>query len=331
MGADYIFACARVRSMEKYLLGKEKLGLMIEARTPEDAMKVLSEAQYGSEGETVRPEDYERLLSQETRKLNELLRELAPGEEAFRIFSLPLDYHNIKTLLKAEFLEIDASHLLMNGGTIEAQAMAVLVRERNYMGMTGHMRKAIEETVDAHARTQDPQCIDLICDRECYAELLEAAEASGSDFVRGYVRLMIDTINLKTFARARKMGQPWGYFSSVFIPGGNIIEKTFVAGYEDPLNQFASRLEGTALYGVAEEGLQALKETGSFTVLERLCDNALMAYLKDAKYISFGVEPLIAYVAAKQTEIRSVRIILAGKTAGLAPDLIRERLRETYG
>ena len=82
---------------------------------------------------------------------------------------------------------------------------------------------------------------------------------------------------------------------------------------------------------ISPSPLESMKETGSFTSIERLCDDAVMKYVKDAKYISFGIEPLIAYTAAKQAEIKSVRIVLAGKAAGLAPNLIRERLRETYG
>ena len=72
--------------------------------------------------------------------------------------------------------------------------------------MTRHMRAAIEESVDTHARTKDPQCVDLICDRECYADICEAAKRSGNAFVIGYVKLLIDTINLKTFVRAREDG-----------------------------------------------------------------------------------------------------------------------------
>lgn len=331
MGADYIFACARVRSAEKNLLSKEKLGILVETKTMEDAIKLLAEAQYGNEGEVIRPENYERLLEQETGKLYEFAKEIAPGEEAFKIISYPFDYHNIKTLLKAEFLGLDGRGMLLEGGTIDPSAMAMLVKERDYMPMTQHMRTAIEEAVDTHARTKDPQCVDLICDRECYADILEAAKASGNRFVMKYVQLLIDTINLKTFVRVRKMGQPWSFFGNVFLSGGTISEKVFVAGYEEPVNQFAARLEGSSLAQAAEEGLAAMKETGSFTSIERLCDDALMNYMKDAKYISFGIEPLLAYTVAKQAEIKSVRIVLAGKAAGIAPHLIRERLRETYG
>ncbi|MCD8078254.1 MAG: V-type ATP synthase subunit C [Lachnospiraceae bacterium] len=330
MGASYVFACARIRSNERYLLNKDKLNQMIEARTPEDACKILQDAHYGDE-DVIQPEAYEQALVKESDKLYALLHQLAPDAAEFRIFAYPFDYHNIRALLKAEALEIQAGDLLMSGGTLEPAAMALMVKERNTLSLTSHMKKAIDESVDTLARTKDPQCVDLICDRECYADILEAAEKSGSKFVLGYVRLLIDTVNLKTFVRCQKMGQPWSYFSTVYLPGGEISEKTFVAGYDEPVQAFAARIAASALSQAAETGGVSIKETGSFTSIEKLCDDALIAYVKDAKYVSFGIEPLIGYAVGKQMEIKSVRIILAGKMAGLAPERIRERVRETYG
>jgi V/A-type H+-transporting ATPase subunit C len=52
--------------------------------------------------------------------------------------------------------------------------------------------------------------------------------------------------------------------------------------------------------------------------------------VKNAKYIPFGIEPLAGYLIAKDNEIKIARIIMAGKLAGISPELIRERLRETY-
>ena len=127
------------------------------------------------------------------------------------------------------------------------------------------------------------------------------------------------------------MNQPWSFFGDVFIPGGNISEKVFIAGYEENLTQFASRLSGYALAEAADGGSTELKENGGFTSLEKLCDDALIRYVKDAKYVSFGIEPILAYAVAKQMEIKSARIILAGKKAGINEGLLRERVRETYG
>ena len=79
------------------------------------------------------------------------------------------------------------------------------------MNLTENMASALAEAVDVHARTNDPQMIDFVCDKYCFADIIEAAEASKNSFVKGYVSLWIDTVNLKTFARVKKMGQPWNF------------------------------------------------------------------------------------------------------------------------
>lgn len=331
MGTSYVYACSRIRANERNLLNREKLNMMIESRTMEDALKVLQDAHYGDEGEVIQPLTYERTLQKETDKLYAFLQSLAPGDEAFRIFALPFDYHNIKVLLKAEALGIDGTSMLMSGGTLSASDMAAALRERNMMQLTSRMKQAVDEAADSLARTKDPQSVDLICDRACYAEISEVAEHSGNRYIQGYVSLLIDTINLKTFVRCRRMEQNWNYFESVYLEGGSISSKTFVAGYDEPLAQFAARIASTPLGRAADEGGAALKETGTFTMIEKLCDDALIDYVKDAKYISFGVEPLIGYAVGKQMEIKSVRIILAGKMVGVPGDQIHGRVRETYG
>jgi V/A-type H+-transporting ATPase subunit C len=44
----------------------------------------------------------------------------------------------------------------------------------------------------------------------------------------------------------------------------------------------------------------------------------------------FGIGPLAAYILARDVEIKTVRIILAGKRNGLPDEMLRERVRETY-
>ena len=60
------------------------------------------------------------------------------------------------------------------------------------------------------------------------------------------------------------------------------------------------------------------------------CDNAAVEFIKNAKLTSFGDAPVIAYLAAVENELTAVRMILTGFLAGLAPETIRERLRESY-
>ncbi|HBV69152.1 MAG TPA: hypothetical protein DEF04_13985 [Clostridiales bacterium] len=192
------------------------------------------------------------------------------------------------------------------------------------------MEKALKEIIEVFPKTNDPQLIDIILDKYCYEEMLKSAEETGSDFIIDYVKMQIDAINLKTYVRLKKMNKSWDFFSKVFLNGGRIHEQVFIKSYDEPFEKFAELLSAYGFKEIFLEGTEALKETGLFTTLEKLLDNKLMQHVKNAKYVPFGIEPLAGYLIAKDNEIKIARIILAGKLAGISPELIRERLRETY-
>ncbi|NLT47633.1 MAG: V-type ATP synthase subunit C [Clostridiales bacterium] len=327
---DYVFASSRVRSVEKYLLSRDKAEAMIDSKTPEDAMKLLYDLGYGDGSETLPAGQFETLLAAEIKKVYSFVCGIAPDREELFPFLYPYDYHNLKVLMKAELLDTDPQPFLMDVGTIPAAQMTVLVRERNFVGLTDKMRNALLEVIDVFARTGDPQSIDFIFDKACFAEMRDAAAAGGSEFIMDYVRLQIDIINLKAFVRIRQMGKPWDFFSQVFIDGGRIQDKLFIGSYDEPYEQFAEKLIPYGLSIPMAEGGAMLRETGRFTALERLCDNRLVEYAKAAKQISFGIEPLAAYLIAKEAEIRTVRIIMTGLLQGLSKEAMAERVRETY-
>ena len=78
----------------------------------------------------------------------------------------------------------------------------------------------------------------------------------------------------------------------------------------------------------AEAGEAALKG-GSLTEFEKRCDDAVSDYLAGAQMIPFGEAPMLAYLAARETEYTNIRILLMGRAAGLSPEVIRSRLRRT--
>ncbi|HBF8938183.1 TPA: V-type ATPase subunit, partial [Clostridioides difficile] len=67
-----------------------------------------------------------------------------------------------------------------------------------------------------------------------------------------------------------------------------------------------------------------------FTVFEKLCDDYLMEYVRGAKFKPLTLEPLIAYLYAKESEIKTIRIILTSKLNNIDADTIKERLRDAY-
>ena len=68
----------------------------------------------------------------------------------------------------------------------------------------------------------------------------------------------------------------------------------------------------------------------SITALELWCDNQLISYLRQARYITFGLEPVFAFLVGKQFEAQAVRMILSGLRHGIPADSLRERMRDLY-
>ena len=185
------------------------------------------------------------------------------------------------------------------------------------------MGEAIEEALELYSKTQSGQMIDIALDRGTFRQMTQAAKESENDFVKGYTARVCDLTNLKSFIRMRHMNKDFGAFMNVFVEGGEISSSVFFNAYgtDNPLDQF----KGTKYGQIFEVG-----EEKGFTEFEKTCDNFLMDYVKSAKYIALTLEPLIAYLYAKESEIKTVRIILTSKLNQMDSEIIKERVREAY-
>lgn len=326
---DYLFSTARVRSVEKNMLTRERAEKMIDAKTTEDALRVLDDCYYGS-GDAINVDDYEILLTEEHKKTYDFITSIAPELDYFKMFLYPYDYHNLKVIMKSEYLGIDASNTLINTGSIDVKNLKYSVKERDFLALTENMGNALKEIIEDFPKTNDPQIIDIILDKYCYDEMLKSAKSTNNQFIIDYVRMQIDAINIKSYVRLKKMNKSWDFFTKIFLDGGKIYEQIFIKNFDDPFDKFAENLLAYDFKEVFIEGTEALQETNKFTILEKLLDNKIIEHIKYAKYVPFGIEPLVGYLIGKDNEIKIARIILAGKTAGISPELIKERLRETY-
>ena len=324
-----MFACAAMTCREKFLLSHEKIDRMLAGRSVPDALRILRELDYDDRVENAGME-YEKVLLSELEKTYKLVISMVPDETYFDVLLLPNDYHNVKVLLKAEFLEINADDLLIDAGTYPLDELKALVSGRNYSDMSEEMAAGIQSVLETYGTTQDPQVVDLILDKACYRDMSFMARILKMDFINDYLTLKIDTVNLISFARARQMKSTREFFSKIFIEDGNVPEEVFLDCFSENTEKIAEKVAIYGLDSVATEGFQMLEKTGRFTVLEKLCDDLLLSFVETAKQITSGVEPLYAYLLAKESEIKTVRIILAGLFEGLPTEQIRERVRNTY-
>ena len=120
----------------------------------------------------------------------------------FNLFRLRYDYHNIKALLKAEYLGLlDVDDILFNSGAIPAQKLKAMLKDKSYAELSATMKKAIHNAREAYSKTGDPQAIDLELDKASFEETDALAKQLDNSFIKGYVSLSVDLNNLKSYLR----------------------------------------------------------------------------------------------------------------------------------
>lgn len=328
---QYAYSVGKIRAIERKLLDKGKLDRMVEAKTPEEALKVLQEADYGKGGsDSVNIYEYENLLRDENKKVYNLMKEIAPEPDVFDLFLISNDYHNIKVLLKSEFSGQDYASLLVESGSIPSDKLKAMIRDRNMANMPAIMKNAVEECIEVYNKTLDPQVIDIILDKASFKQMKDTSIKSGKGFIKDLVMLFIDLANIKVFLRVKALSKTWDFLQKVLISEGSIDSKVFIQNLDNPLDSFIDALKFTSLGAFLQEGIESFKSTGTLTKFEKLSDNLILNYVKKSKYISLGIEPLVGYLMAKEMEIKNARIVMVGKINNISNEVIRERLREAY-
>ncbi|HCW03840.1 MAG TPA: V-type ATP synthase subunit C [Clostridium sp.] len=321
----------RLRVLETRLLDKAKLDRMIDSNSPWEAVKVLQESEYAAHMSQVkRAEDYEEMLSAELKRVYKLLYEISPEKSVVDVMSVRYDYHNIKVLLKAKTLKEDFSQLLLPIGMVELDKLKAAVLNETYSDLPKIMASAIEEAQRDFLSTKDPQRIDIITDRYMFRHMLDIAKEIQNRFVENYVRSQIDLTNVKSLIRVKKQNKDRKFLKEVLIEGGNTDKDNLISLLMDNVESIAGKLSYADYIEPLRLGVEDYIKTGSLNSLEKLTDDYIVKIMKDAKYVSFGPEPVIAYIFAKENEIKLIRIIMVGKINGIDGEVIRERLRENY-
>ncbi|MCY6370841.1 V-type ATP synthase subunit C [Clostridium ganghwense] len=327
----YVQAVPRIRALENKLLDKAKIERMIDGNSAEETFKILQETEYGTLMTNVkRPEDYEIVLSEELKRVYSFMYEVSPDENLIDTMSIRYDYHNIKVLLKGKALNKDLSYLLIPVGTVAVDDMKMYISMEDYRELTPIMKEAIQKSETSFGEHKDPQQIDIILDEYMYKDMLFRAEVLGEPYLLEFLKMNIDLINLKTLLRVKKQKKSRKFLDSVLIEGGKLERETLLDMLNGSNENIVSSLQYTDYNEIMRLGMEEYIQTGKFNVLEKLSDNFIMNFIKDSKYISFGIEPLLAYIFAKENEIKIVRIIMVGKLNNIAGDVIRERLRDIY-
>ena len=337
---EYAFANGIIKKLEKGLLSKDILDRMIKSSDTVSALKILTESGLNNYSfDLNNPSNFEVSLNQELLHTYDIIKSISKVSTfnfLYFTFASKYDFHNIKLLIKSKYLKKDISNELFSPiGTISMEKLNLAVKDEKYEDIPASFEFLIKKTFSEYSKYKDPEIIDFILDKERYimifnkireVEIIETEEL----FLRRFIKINIDLNNIISCIRAKIRGERKSFAKEFIIPEGDFKIENIVDIYDSPLSSWFEKLTHTDYQDIVELGVNYFQKNNSLMELEKLRDNFILNFSKIGKYVTFGIEPLVGFITAKENDIKNIRIILSGKLNKLSPDQIKERVRDTY-
>ena len=328
---NYLYAGARIRSLEGTLIGGERLERLLSCDGADACAALLEEwgIRVIRDGQTGQFDREATLLVRLSDAYWEAL-DATEGADFARLWLLPYDCNNIKSAIKCARRGLDPDRMLMSlCGTIPTDTVKAAIAKRAYGLLPTAFAAAAREAVTQLERSSDPRVVDRILDVACYAEMLALARSGGLSFAEKLVKKRIDLTNVMIALRSARMGGEAGRrtLAEFFIPGGDLPLTELAAWSGAGEEELLERLFYTGCESFAKRAKAA---DGSLAALERAADDNFMETAREAKMIPLGAEIAVGFLIGREYEVKNLRILLAGKSIGLPADALRERMRLSY-
>lgn len=314
------YAIGRLSVLEKNAIDAARLERLLTASDAQEARRVLSEYAWPDLG------DDERNASEHLKKACTLLKTLSTDSTLTDAFLYQYDIANLKILLKARPLGMEAQSL-SPCGTLSQEVLRHAVSEQKYDALPHPLKDALDALEKRLAVRFDPMDVDIALDKVHYEWVFQTLGKKHKTALK-YFRLRVDSLNCLMALRAMHAQKPLSFFQSLILPGGSITKKAWEKAYVKPeelpllLNGY-----GTRIYTAA---IAAFQNESKLVQLEREADDALLRFFTPFSRSINNDERLIGYLLRRDREAAAVRLIMAGKENDFPADAIRERLRDLY-
>ncbi len=318
---EYTFAVARIRALEASLMTDQVIDQLVNSQGEKQCLEILRERGWGDGGNDL---DAEEMLKTEEKKTWEVIRETAPDLHMFDVFSYTKLYHNLKAAIKEVCTEVRNENIFYDDCEISGEEMLRIVENKEFYRLPGKMPEAAQDAYDTLLHTRDGQLCDVIIDRAALEAIYAVGQEAEDEIIRNYAESTVAIADIKIAVRSQKTGKSSEFMRRAMAECESISIEQLMKAALSGMDAIGEYLSGTSY----SEGAQALADSPS--AFERWCDNRMIETIRPQKYNSFSVGPLVAYLIARENEIKTVRIILTGKQNGFSEDAIRERVREMY-
>ena len=342
----FAYSSARVRMLKQRMLSRADVERLLTAPSVQAGMRVLADTEYASAIAAVgRSDDYELVLSAELQRVYDLVTSFAPQQELLKMWAARLAFLGLKMLLKAGLQkqglpdELLPAWMPVERSRLRQTVKLVLEKEADppadttgMQGLEEYLYEGAEAAVKAYRQYEDPEEIDHSVDAHFQQYLIDLTESPDAEFLRGWVVHFADVTNLTTFVRFAVAKRLTESLDRALLPGGSIPAERILEAYaaseeaQERVEALSKALTDTPYASLLAQGWRIYQEEGLLYGMERMANRFLREYLDSVRHKPFGMAVVWAYLMAKEREVRLIRLIFAGKSAGLSESQLRERI-----
>ena len=293
----YTYAVARIRALETNLLDRPT----IERLMNEDAsgvIRILKETEYSTAFNDIEsPLDFEYGLNIELDRILSLLEKLSPEPEIIQKFRGVHDFHNLKVLLQAKFLNEAPDESISPLGLVHIDNIQKMI-DGETVDLPEYLKQTYQKAIAAYEKKEQIEEIEDIIICASWNFLMSEIEKIQNDFLISLLKKQIDLINIRTFIRLKDIDAE--LVPNKLLPQGNLEPKFFIENLTEEWDVFFKQLNAKGYGDVVARGLNDWPQDKSLWKYELAADNHILKIIERVKLIYFGIEPLIAYFILKK-------------------------------
>lgn len=311
----YAYGHGRVGVLQEYLLTQTDVDRLIGARDASELARLIGELKLSTHVEYVH--NPHRFINAIERWLKQELRSMVDTEHAsvFDILWIKDDAALLAYLIKKKhgFTSEISAEPSVGATAYDPGDLMLLVSGVDVPRAPTALRMFIRRMLDNHSLS--PQAIDTQV-AQFSVDMQRKLAKEASPTILRYVAHHIDLLNIRTIRRLRKDEKPEEHL----LQGGEIDIHRFSL---DPM-QLAAVVRGSALGAALAESIQL--STDSSIALERGLVKAIAADLSHMRAAALTLEPIFAFGAIAQSQLKLLRTILIGKSAHLSAEELKRLL-----
>ncbi len=316
---EYIYAVSRIRCKENKLLSAKNIDQLISLPDEASVKRYLSE--YGWELSTDSSSD---ILEVEQEALWKLMKELVGDLSIFDFFRIQNDFHNLKAAVKAIYSDCEPDSMFLSGSVYDPSDIYTAVKNKEYGDLPVYLKNTAEEAMSTLLKTGDGQLCDTIIDKACLSAVNKFGVSISDSCIKEYCKVFVACGNIKIAVRGSRVQKTADFIYRSMAECDGLDIKSLSTAASKGFDEVCDYLSCTDY----KNAVEYIRE--SLSSFEKWCDNHIIKVMKSQKSEPFSIGPLVAYVIAKQTEIKAVRLILTAKINDLDDSIISERIRDMY-